>query len=74
MLPFPKGTPLALECERIHKFSQNMVIAATSDELSQELAELTDVTTLRQLVKDHPEVASLLRAVMLIHEERGVSC
>lgn len=74
MLPFPKGTPLFLECERIHKFSQNLLLSATSDDLAQELAELTDVTTLKQLVKENPDLASILRAVMLIREERGISC
>jgi len=74
MLPYPKGTPLALECERISKFSQNLVLASTSDSLAQELAELTDITTLKQLVKEHPEVASILRAVTLIRDEKGISC
>jgi hypothetical protein len=74
MLPFPKGTPLSLECERIQKFSQNLTLAATSDELSQELAELTDITTLKQLVKEKPDLATILRAIMLIREERGISC
>lgn len=74
MLPYPKGTPLALECERIAKFSQNLILASTSDSLAQELAELADVTTLRQLVKDHPDLATLLRAVTLIRDEKGISC
>ena len=74
MLPFPKGTPLAIECERIYCFGPNLILAATADSICHELAEMTEIKTIRQLTKEKPEIASLLRAISLIQEEKKISC
>lgn len=43
--------------------------------MASELSQLEgDVTSLRQLVRERPDIATTLKAIILIMEDREISC
>lgn len=69
-----KETPLTLKCDKIQEFALNLTLSLSCYSLSIELSEISDVETLRDLIKKRPDLASLLKAISIIQDERGISC
>jgi hypothetical protein len=69
-----KEMPLSAECNKIQEFALNLAVSLSCYSLSLELSELDDIKTLRDLVKKRPDLASLLKAISIIQDERGISC
>jgi|LakMenEpi03Aug12_release.lakeMendotaPanAssembly.Ray.scaffolds.fasta_scaffold6574138_1 hypothetical protein len=69
-----KESHLALETSRIQEFAFNLLLSETSNSISLEIAKLENVKTLRQLVKERPDLAALLKSVVTVYDDREISC
>jgi hypothetical protein len=68
-------TPMGKACERAQTFAPNMMLSIASNTMASEISQMEgDVTTMRQLVKERPDIAATLKAIIIIMEDREVSC
>ena len=67
-------TPLGIACERAQTFAANMMLSTACYTMCIELSHLDGIETMRQLKRERPETATTLAAILLIMEDRKISC